>query len=43
MIHHLTSATSDSVEIGEIGALATGVEDANDGYYLVEFTGCPYT
>ena len=43
MLHHLTSAVSDSVEIGEIGAIATGGEDADDGYYLVGFTGCPYT
>ena len=43
VLHHLTSAVAESVEIGEIGAIATGGEDADDGYYLVEFTGCLYT
>ena len=43
MLHHLTSAISNSVDIGEIGAIAIGGEDADDWYYLVEFTGCPYT
>ena len=43
MIHHLTSAVSDSVDIGKIGAIATEGEDTYDGYYLVEFAGCPYT
>ena len=41
LLRHLTSAFSDSVDIGEIGAIATGGEDATDGYYLVEFTGYP--
>ena len=43
VIHHLTSAVAESVEIGEIGDIATRGEDAADGYYLAEFTGCPYT
>ena len=43
MLHHLTSAVADSVEIGEIGAITTGGEDAADGYYSVEFTGFLYT
>ena len=43
MLHNLTSAVADSVVIGEIGAIAIGGEDAEDGYYLVKFTGCPYT
>ena len=43
MLHHITSSVADSVEIGEIFAIATGGKDAYDGYYLVELTGCPYT
>ena len=43
VLHHLISAITDSVDIGEIGAIAIGGEDADDGYYLVKFTGCPYT
>ena len=31
------------MEIGDIGSIATGGEDDDDGYYLVEFTGFPYT
>ena len=41
LLHHFTSAVADSVQIGEIRAIATGGEDATDGYYLVEFTGYP--
>ena len=43
VLHHLTSAVADSVEIGKIVAIATGGKYDDDGYYLVEFTGCPYT
>ena len=35
VLHHLTSAVADSAEIGKIGAIDTGGEDADDGYYLV--------
>ena len=43
VLHHLTSAVADSVDIGDIGDIAIAVEDTDDGYYLVKFTGCPYT
>ena len=29
--------------VGEFGAVATENDEAPDGYYLVEFTGLPYT
>ena len=29
--------------VGEFGAVATDDDEAPDGYYLVEFTGLPYT
>ena len=38
VLHHFTSTVSESVDIGEIGAIATGGEDADDGYYLVNST-----
>ena len=41
MLRHITSAVADSVEIGGVGSIDTGGEDDSDGYYLVEFTGCP--
>ena len=43
VLHHLTSAVADSVDIGDIGDIAIAVEDTDDGYYLVKFTGCLYT
>ena len=42
VLHHVTSAVAASVELGNIGAIAT--DDAStDRYYLVEFTGLPFT
>ena len=37
------AAIGKSIVTNEIGAIATGDEEATDGYYLVEFTGEPYT
>jgi len=42
VLHHVTSAVAASVELGNIGAIATD-DESSDGYYLVEFTGVPYT
>ena len=43
VLHNVTTAVANSVVIGEFGAVATDAIDAPDGYYLVEFTGLPYT
>ena len=43
VLQHVTAAVGKSIVVNEIGAISTGDEDATDGYYLVEFTGEPYT
>jgi hypothetical protein len=43
VLHHVATAVGDSIVEGEIGAIATGGNDASDGYYLVEFIGTYYT
>ena len=43
VLHNVTTAVANCVVIGEFGAVATDAIDAPDGYYLVEFTGLPYT
>jgi hypothetical protein len=43
VLHHVTTAVAQSVVVGAIGAIATSDDEAPDGYYLVEFTGLPYT
>ena len=40
---YVTSAVSEAVEVGNIGAIATSkYEVAPDGYYLAEFISTPY-
>ena len=43
MLHHVTTAVADNIVVGGIGAVLSRGSDADDGYYLVEFTGLPYT
>lgn len=43
VLYHVTTAVAQTVVVGEIGAVATDDEEAADGYYLVQFTGLPYT
>ena len=43
VLHNVTTGVSNSVVAGEFGAVSTEDDEAPDGYYLVEFTGLPYT
>ena len=41
-LNHLATMNADSIKEGNIGAIVTD-DPASAGYYLVEFTGLPYT
>ena len=43
VLHHVTTAVAQSIVVWWIGAISTSNENANDGYYIVEFTSLPYT
>ena len=43
VLHYVTTAVAENIVVGGIGAVSTRGNDADDGYYLVEFTGLPYT
>ena len=43
VLHNVTTGVDNSVVVGEFGAVATEDDEAPDGYYLVGFTGLPYT
>ena len=42
-LHNIASALSESIEIGNVGAVSTSDPKADYGYYLVEFAGLPFT
>ena len=42
VLHHMSSTIAESVEVGQIGDVATDGDDATDGYYLIKFTSLPY-
>eukprot|EP00534_Pseudo-nitzschia_fraudulenta_P008681 CAMPEP_0201140564 /NCGR_PEP_ID=MMETSP0851-20130426/2151_1 /ASSEMBLY_ACC=CAM_ASM_000631 /TAXON_ID=183588 /ORGANISM="Pseudo-nitzschia fraudulenta, Strain WWA7" /LENGTH=147 /DNA_ID=CAMNT_0047413181 /DNA_START=1 /DNA_END=441 /DNA_ORIENTATION=- len=41
--NHITLKVADDIEEGYIGAVVTSDEDADGGYYLIKWTGTPYT
>ena len=43
ILHHVTTAVAEQIVVGQIGAIGTKGTDVKYGYYLVEFTGLPYT
>ena len=40
VLHHMTSTIAESVEVGQVGAVATSEDD--DGYWLIKFTSLPF-
>ena len=41
--NHITLKVADDIQEGYIGAVVTSDEDADGGYYLIKWTGTPYT
>ena len=41
--NHITLKVANDIEEGYIGAVVTSDEDADGGYYLIKWTGTPYT
>ena len=42
-LQHITALVADEIEVGNVGAVVTSDTECKEGYYLVEFTGEPYT
>ena len=41
--NHISLKVADNTEEGYIGAVVTSDEDADGEYYLIKWTGTPYT